>query len=115
MLTSAREPALSLASRAARRGVLLVLSNVRRGQLIIHDHTTSQIHQFPSLPLTDNGQQKDDLKAKIAVVKDVFWLRVATMSDLGFAEAYMFGDIVCSPDDLLALFRVRFLFLSFCY
>lgn len=40
---------------------------------------------------------------ELRVVNDVFWIRLCAMGDLGFAEAYMFGDVEC--DDLVAVFK----------
>ncbi|EPQ54577.1 cyclopropane-fatty-acyl-phospholipid synthase [Gloeophyllum trabeum ATCC 11539] len=45
-----------------------------------------------------------ELKAELRVVNDVFWVRLCTMSDLGFAEAYMYGDVEC--DDLVSVFMM---------
>ncbi|EGG01939.1 uncharacterized protein MELLADRAFT_38847 [Melampsora larici-populina 98AG31] len=36
---------------------------------------------------------EDDLRAEIRVINDAFWVRMFMLSDLGFAEAYMVGDI----------------------
>ena len=42
--------------------------------------------------------------AELTVLNDVFWVRLCTMGDLGFAEAYMFGDVAC--EDLISTFLV---------
>ncbi|KZT73861.1 CFS1-like protein, partial [Daedalea quercina L-15889] len=42
--------------------------------------------------------------ATITVRDPVFWLRLATQGDLGFAEAYMYGEVDCR--DLTGLFQV---------
>lgn len=80
--------------------------------------TYSHIYNFP--PVTDNN--KSTIKAELRVVNDVFWIRLCTMGDLGFSEAYMcalrssfsfalnscelyrYGDVEC--DDLVAIFQV---------
>jgi hypothetical protein len=41
----------------------------------------------------------------IQVLSDAFWIRMFLLSDMGFAEAYMVGDI--RVDRLDALFKVR--------
>lgn len=107
--------ALAVASQAARRAVLSVFENIRLGHLSIHDRTTSRTLHFPSsnLKTTEGDSGQEQPYASLVVVKDVFWLRMAAMSDLGFAEAYMFGDVLCSQDDLLSLFRVSFVSLHF--
>ncbi|EIW59336.1 cyclopropane-fatty-acyl-phospholipid synthase, partial [Trametes versicolor FP-101664 SS1] len=42
--------------------------------------------------------------AELTVRNPVFWLRLCAMGDLGFAEAYMYGEIDC--DDLAKVFLV---------
>ncbi|EIW72634.1 hypothetical protein TREMEDRAFT_21878, partial [Tremella mesenterica DSM 1558] len=41
---------------------------------------------------------------EIKVIRDTFWLRLVTMGDLGFAEAYMAGD--CEVSNLPQVFRI---------
>jgi len=68
--------------------------------------TYSHIYTFP-LPELGNGGQingRPDLKAELRVLNDSFWVRLCAMGDLGFAEAYMYGDVEC--DDLVSLFKV---------
>jgi cyclopropane-fatty-acyl-phospholipid synthase len=83
------------------------MRNMASGQLRVL--TYSHIYTFPSHPTEeDNGP-----KAELRVVNDVFWVRLCAMGDLGFSEAYMYGDVEC--DDLVTLFRVRLiLFLAKC-
>jgi cyclopropane-fatty-acyl-phospholipid synthase len=61
--------------------------------------------------LTDQGvytfppdAQDDAEGAEIRVIRDTFWLRLVTLGDLGFAEAYMSGD--CEVSDLVQVFKV---------
>lgn len=61
--------------------------------------TQGQIYEFGPRP--GSGEKSIVLK----VVNDTFWVRMLILGDLGFAEAYMFGDVVC--DDLVGLFKVR--------
>ncbi|KAJ8506955.1 hypothetical protein ONZ45_g10624 [Pleurotus djamor] len=44
-----------------------------------------------------------ELRGELRVLNDVFWVRLCTMGDLGFSEAYMFGDVEC--DDLMPVFK----------
>lgn len=46
------------------------------------------------------------LTAQFRVLNPTFWIRLCMMSDLGFAEAYMYGDAEC--DDLPTLFKASF-------
>ncbi|EIN13054.1 CFS1-like protein [Punctularia strigosozonata HHB-11173 SS5] len=77
------------------------MQNITHGQLRVL--STSHIYTFPA-PGSQAEKDNDmpNLKAELRVVNDVFWLRLCTMSDLGFAEAYMYGDVEC--DDLVSLF-----------
>lgn len=64
--------------------------------------TNRQTYTLPA-----EGAEHDSeagVKAEIKVVNDSFWVRLCTMSDLGFAEAFMYGDVEC--DDLISLFQV---------
>ncbi len=63
--------------------------------------TYRNIYIFPA-----NGPADDSERvAELRVVDEVFWLRLCAMGDLGFAEAYMYGNVEC--DDLVSLFHVR--------
>ncbi|KAJ3917464.1 CFS1-like protein [Lentinula edodes] len=77
------------------------MRNIKQGQLKVL--TFSHIYTFPSHQTTaqieDGGH-----KAELRVVNDVFWVRLCAMGDLGFAEAYMYGDVEC--DDLISLFQI---------
>jgi hypothetical protein len=65
----------------------------------IHEESSSAANATPNLKLRSN------LKAEIRVVNDAFWVRLCAMGDLGFAEAYMYGEVEC--DDLVSLFEAR--------
>ncbi|GAA99580.1 uncharacterized protein L969DRAFT_86843 [Mixia osmundae IAM 14324] len=68
------------------------------GNPIIADPSySSSTHALP-------GGTKKELKAELRVVNDAFWVRMLILSDLGFAEAYMVGDV--EVDDLDALFKM---------
>jgi cyclopropane-fatty-acyl-phospholipid synthase len=85
--------ALSLADSSA-------LQNITVGRLrIITDKRT---YEFPAVG-TDSGERVAP-HTELRVVNDAFWVRLCTMYDLGFAEAYMFGDFVC--EDLISVFLV---------
>lgn len=76
--------------------------------------TKEAIYTFgkPCVP-EQHGSDKDtgssgELRAEIRVINDAFWIRMFMLSDLGFAEAYMVGDIEISNLD--SLFKVSFRF-----
>jgi cyclopropane-fatty-acyl-phospholipid synthase len=77
-----------------------VLKNITVGRLRIV--TNKRTYEFPE-PGTD-AVQDNKLHAELRVINDAFWVRLCTMGDLGFAEAYMFGDVVC--EDLNSIFLV---------
>ena len=64
---------------------------MQHGRLVIE--TPSSTYTFPPSP-TDN--KHPDVHARLRVINPAFWIRLAFMSDLGFAEAYMYGDIECT-------------------
>ncbi|KAF8158538.1 CFS1-like protein [Crassisporium funariophilum] len=70
------------------------MQNIAVGQLRVV--TDTQVYTFP--------RPVDELKAELRVVNDAFWVRLCAMGDLGFAEAYMYGDVQCS--DLVSLFKI---------
>lgn len=78
-----------------------LMQNITTGQLRVL--TYSHIYNFPS-GAEQAANRKPGLKAELRVVNDAFWVRLCAMGDLGFAEAYMYGDVEC--DDLVSLFLV---------
>jgi len=87
--------------------LLSLMQNISKGHLRVL--TYEHIYNFPALskvaePTEEEGSH---LKAELRVTNEVFWIRLVTMSDLGFAEAYMYGEVEC--DDLVALFEVSLL------
>ena len=76
-----------------------VLRNITIGRLRIV--TAKCTYEFPE---RDTNSDEEDLHAELRVLDDAFWVRLCTMGDLGFAEAYMFGDVAC--EDLISTFLV---------
>ena len=61
----------------------------------------------------DSGSEHAGARTATLTVQDpVFWLRLALQGDLGFAEAYMYGEIDC--EDLVTVFLVRWLLCLSC-
>ena len=91
---------------AARIAVIAIMSrSIGYGRLRVH--TTDEILVFPSDAMRKElglGQVKAAETVDIRVIRDTFWLRLATLGDLGFAEAYMAGD--CEVSDLVKVFKV---------
>lgn len=76
-----------------------VFNNISVGKLDIV--TPNKRYTFPA---DYSGANHSDEHAEIRVIRSTFWIRLALMSDLGFAEAFMFGEADC--DNLPNLFRV---------
>ncbi|KAG9082916.1 hypothetical protein FS749_006474, partial [Ceratobasidium sp. UAMH 11750] len=86
-------------ARLAESGVVALMQRITIGHLRVL--TSFHIYNFPAL---EDGVVQEGPCAELRVVKDSFWIRLATMSDLGFAEAFMYGDVEC--DDLVTLFKI---------
>ncbi len=71
------------------------MQKINHGQLRIM--TSSTIYSFPDSPT------EGEPKAELRVLSDTFWIRLLTMSDLGFSEAFMYGEVEC--EDLNSLFK----------
>ncbi|KAI0343565.1 CFS1-like protein [Trametopsis cervina] len=85
------------------------LQGIAQGQLIIEKPL--ETYYFPAK--TDNSQlhvsavaTSSRPKATIVLKNRRFFLRLVASPDLGFAEAYMFGDIDVEPDQLVDVFRI---------
>ncbi|KAG9119661.1 hypothetical protein FRC07_005209 [Ceratobasidium sp. 392] len=86
-------------ARLTESGVVALMQRITIGHLRVL--TSSHIYNFPA---PEDGVAREGPSAELRVVKDSFWIRLATMSDLGFAEAFMYGDVEC--DDLVTLFKI---------
>jgi hypothetical protein len=81
---------------AARMAILSMMNqSIKYGKLRIL--TDQGVYTFPP-DAQDNAEG-----AEIRVIRDTFWLRLVTLGDLGFAEAYMSGD--CEVSDLVQVFK----------
>ena len=91
---------------AARMAVIAIMSrSIGSGSLRVL--TANGVFVFPSDAKRKElglGEAKDGETVDIRVIRDTFWLRLATLGDMGFAEAYMAGD--CEVSDLVKVFKV---------
>lgn len=88
------------------------MEKLTRGQLRVI--TTDRVYTFgtPSIYNAEHPRPAgsvpnpatDELRVEITVVREAFWIRMLLLSDLGFSEAYMTGDI--EIDNLDELFKV---------
>ncbi|KZS93423.1 cyclopropane-fatty-acyl-phospholipid synthase [Sistotremastrum niveocremeum HHB9708] len=93
--------AWSPTTRLAESAVVALMQRIKYGRLRVL--TFSHIYTFPA---PDSSAKPDPSQptAELRVVSDVFWIRLFTMGDLGFSEAYMYGEVEC--DDLVSLFQI---------
>jgi cyclopropane-fatty-acyl-phospholipid synthase len=85
-------PVLSI----AKPTVLSIFSQVQIGTLILVDKTQQREHVF--------GGQNGTLEVRLVVRADAFWVRLLLFADMGFAEAFMLGEVDC--DCPTSFFRV---------
>ncbi|KAL0581175.1 hypothetical protein V5O48_000865 [Marasmius crinis-equi] len=85
-------------ARLAEAAVIALMRNITKGRLRVLTYTN--IYTFPD----HHAEDSEGHKAELRVVNDTFWVRLCAMGDLGFSEAYMYGDVEC--DDLVSLFQI---------
>ena len=112
------------ALRVARPAILSVLSSIETGTLLLFDEPTGQRFVYgqklgPSK--LDNLTADYDLtqlvsgvhqvrkattipRVELVVKSEAFWMRLLLFADMGFAEAYMLGEVECA--DLTAFFQL---------
>ena len=111
-------PALSVSKSA----VTSLFSQIEVGTLIVTDLTTDTTRSYGQKiakehKKTSNGvngvngvnggshQRAGQVsKVELLVKKETFWVRLFLFADMGFAEAFMLGEVECL--DLTAFFRV---------
>ncbi|KAI0647931.1 cyclopropane-fatty-acyl-phospholipid synthase [Trametes meyenii] len=93
-----KSPLCTLAEKAATS----LLASISNGTLTIH--TPSQTYRFGQDADTSDEDAFKAPRAELTVRNPIFWLRLCAMGDLGFSEAYMYGEIEC--DDLVKVFLV---------
>lgn len=110
-------PALSL----SRTAVTSLFSRIEYGTLVITDATNGEKHVFgqkiaKEFSKTSNGngvngmsngtggKKRGHPKVELMIQRENFWVRLFLFGDMGFAEAYMLGDVEC--DDLTGFFMV---------
>jgi cyclopropane-fatty-acyl-phospholipid synthase len=82
-----------------------MMEKLTRGQLrVLACDGTMYTFGSPAIYSDAFPNPNREVRAEIRVVNDAFWVRMLLLSDLGFSEAFMVGDI--EVDDLDALFKV---------
>jgi len=104
----------------SKAAVTSLFARIEDGTLIVIDeiNDTTQVYG-QKLPRDDgktangvNGKARKSHpgRAQLLIRKESFWVRLFLFADMGFAEAFMLGEVECS--DLTAFFEVRNLFSS---
>ncbi|KAG9243948.1 Mycolic acid cyclopropane synthetase-domain-containing protein [Calycina marina] len=104
-------PALSLSRFAA----VTTFSKIEIGTLIIKDKTNGKTHVFGQRIAKEDKQKANGVngtfkkagqprKVELVVNKEAFWIRSVLFADMGFAEAYMLGEVDCN--DLTGFFEL---------
>jgi len=103
-------PVLSVSKVA----VTSMLSKIELGTLIIYDETNGSTSIFGQTLAKENKGQTNGIgghkkagrvqKVELVVKKETFWVRLFLFADMGFAEAYMLGEVECA--DLTGFFQV---------
>ena len=84
------------------------MQNISNGTLIIHTPARTYCfgeHQELHGEPIEEPQNALAPVAELTVRNPNFWLRLCGMGDLGFAEAFMYGEVDC--EDLVKVFLVR--------
>ncbi|CAG8516242.1 5187_t:CDS:2 [Ambispora gerdemannii] len=78
----------------AQNTLLGLMTKIDSGRLRVL--TKDRVYEF--------GPKDAKDRVEIKIINDSFWIRLLLFSDLGFAEAYMLGDVTC--DNLLTLIKL---------
>lgn len=104
-------PALCVAKPA----ILSVLAKIEKGTLLLVDEPAGARHVFgqklgakaqEALDYNIPVPRRADITPRVELVvrSDSFWMRLFLFADMGFAEAYMLGEVECK--DPTAFFQV---------
>jgi cyclopropane-fatty-acyl-phospholipid synthase len=105
-------PALTISKLA----VTSMLSKIELGTLILKDEATGETTVFGQRLAKEHKTMTNGVgghkkagriqKVELVVRKETFWVRLFLFADMGFAEAYMLGEVECA--DLTGFFQVSF-------
>ena len=100
----------------AKPAILSVFSQIEVGTLLLVDEPAGtrrlygqtlgagdKLDRLPSAP--DPVRRATTIpRVELVIKKEAFWMRLFLFADMGFAEAYMLGEVECA--DLTAFFQV---------
>ncbi|KAF8303342.1 S-adenosyl-L-methionine-dependent methyltransferase [Clavulina sp. PMI_390] len=93
-------------TETAERLALSMLSKMQKGRLTINVLTSSESHAHTFGVPTDIQVPEDEPVAEFVVRSPAFWLRLISSGSLGFAEAFMYGDVDITNQDMFAVFNL---------
>lgn len=97
----------------SRAAVTSLFTRIENGSLVVVDEVTGKTERYGKRSAKENrklmngdGIQKSLGIGKVGLVvrKESFWVRVFLFADMGFAEAFMLGEVQCF--DLTSFFQV---------
>ncbi len=99
------KPAILSAFSQIEVGTLLLVDEPA-GTRLVYGQKLSSSSKYSDIPGMTNGVRKASPvpRVELAVKKEAFWIRLFMFADMGFAEAFMLGEIECA--DLTAFFQV---------
>jgi cyclopropane-fatty-acyl-phospholipid synthase len=104
---------------ASRAAATSLLSKIEMGTLVIDDRTSGRTVVFGQKIAKEHARAKMSNgsgvngtssqggrigKVELVVKRETFWVRLCLFGDMGFAEAYMLGEVECA--DLTGFFMV---------
>ncbi|KAK0637119.1 cyclopropane-fatty-acyl-phospholipid synthase [Bombardia bombarda] len=105
------KPAIQSVFSCIEVGTLLLVDEPSGGQRFIYgqklgppDKTDTSSHNGTN----NNVKRKATSTPRVELIvhSDAFWMRLFLFADMGFAEAYMLGEVTCSGGDLTAFFQL---------
>lgn len=102
----------------SKAAVTSLFGRIENGTLVVIDETNGSTQVYGQNLAKENGKMTNGVngksrktgagRAQLLIRKESFWVRLFLFADMGFAEAYMLGEVECS--DLTSFFEVRNLF-----
>jgi len=84
----------------ARNNILGILSKIKIGEVTLISQEKTWIFGSPS-------EAYPGLKVTLKVRSETFWTRIAIFTDVGFSEAFLYGEVDC--EDITAILKILIL------
>jgi hypothetical protein len=82
----------------------LIVTDVETGKINIYGQKIAKGAHRMANGINGQSAKSASGKVELKVIKESFWVRLFLFADMGFAEAYMLGEVECS--DLTGFFEV---------